>query len=577
MCGIVGYIGERVANPIILEGLKHLEYRGYDSCGIAVVNGDNLIIKKGVGKVEEVNNALNFLEPAANLAISHTRWATHGKVTKENAHPHVSNNGKIAVVHNGIIENYAEIKKFLKKKKHFFKSQTDTEVVAHLIEEFNKKLSFEDACKKAFSKLKGSFAILAIKAGEEKIVGVRKDSPLVIGVGKKECFAASDIYALLQFTKKFIFLQNYDFFELKKGEFKIENLKLGKVKRPIETIDIKYKEKKKTTHHFMIKEILEDADVFEGAFNQNVGKLVKDLLSYKKIFFVAAGSSYHASLAFHKLLLKASIYSFPIVASEFEYYKDLIDKDSLVVAISQSGETADVLEAVREAKKKKAKIFSIINVYGSSLMRESDDYILMAAGFEIGVAATKTYIAQLAIALKIYSIIKKKKINVEHVKANILDLVSRSRRKFTEKVAEYLKNKHHLFLIGKDLHYITALEGALKLKEISYIHAEAFPGGELKHGTLALIENNTPCIVFMDKEKKVLSNAEEMKARGGFIIGISPTNEKVFDLWIKVPNSDETSLVYQIIPMQLLAYILAKRKGFNPDKPKNLAKVVTVK
>ncbi|MGC9058611.1 MAG: class II glutamine amidotransferase, partial [Candidatus Nanoarchaeia archaeon] len=189
MCGIVGYIGERVANPIILEGLKHLEYRGYDSCGIAVVNGDNLIIKKGVGKVEEVNNALNFLEPAANLAISHTRWATHGKVTKENAHPHVSNNGKIAVVHNGIIENYAEIKKFLKKKKHFFKSQTDTEVVAHLIEEFNKKLSFEDACKKAFSKLKGSFAILAIKAGEEKIVGVRQDSPLVIGVGKKECFA----------------------------------------------------------------------------------------------------------------------------------------------------------------------------------------------------------------------------------------------------------------------------------------------------------------------------------------------------------------------------------------------------
>ncbi|MGC9132579.1 MAG: glutamine--fructose-6-phosphate transaminase (isomerizing) [Candidatus Micrarchaeia archaeon] len=577
MCGIVGYIGDKAGNRIVLEGIKRLEYRGYDSVGACYWKKDGLIIKKDVGKIEEVHKKLNFLEPKSNLIIMHNRWATHGGVTKENAHPHIDCKGEIAIVHNGIIENYAKIKKFLKKKKHIFRSQTDTEVVAHLIEEFNKRSSFENACKKAFSKLKGSFAILAIKSGEEKIIGIRKDSPLVIGVGKKECFAASDIYALLPFTKNFIFLQNYDFFELKKGKFKIENLKLGKVKRPVEVINIRYKEKKKTFHHFMIKEILEDANVFESAFNQNIERLVKALLSYKKIFFVAAGSSYHASLAFHKLLLKASVNSFPIVASEFEYYKELVDKDSLVIAISQSGETADVLEAVREAKEKKAKVFSIINVYGSSLMRESDDYVLMNAGFEIGVAATKTYIAQLAIALKVYSIVKKKKINVEEVKAKILDLVSRNRREFTEKVAEYLKNKHHIFLIGKDLHYVTALEGALKLKEIPYIHAEAFPGGELKHGTLALIENGTPCIVFMDEEKKVLPNAEEMKARGGFIIGISSTNEKVFDLWIKVPSDDETSLVYQIIPMQLLAYVLAKRKGLNPDKPKNLAKVVTVK
>jgi len=577
MCGIVGYIGNREANEIVLKGIKRLEYRGYDSVGMAFLKNNSIVIKKDVGKIDDVHRKLNFLEPKSNLGVGHSRWSTHGPATRENAHPHTDCKGKIAIVHNGIIENYQEIKEFLESKGHVFKSQTDSEVISHLIEEFSKSLSFEDACKKAFSLLKGSFAILAINNEEEKIVGIRKDSPLVVGINENECFAASDIYALLPFTKNFIFLQNYDFVVLEKGIVKIENLKEGKVERPLERIEIDYKEEdKKDFHHFMIKEILEEGDVFERAFNQDVSKLVKYLKSYNKIFFVAAGTSYHASLAFHKLLSKLNIFSLPIVASEFPYYESLIDENSLIIAISQSGETADVLNAVRKAKEKKAKIFSILNVYGSSLMRESDDYILMNAGFEIGVAATKTYIAQLAIALKVYSVLAKKEFKVEEIKSKIYDLLSRSRREHIEKIAEFLKDKQHIFLIGKDLNYVTALEAALKIKEISYIHAEAFPGGELKHGTLALIENGTPCIVFVDDKKEILPNAEEMKARNGFIIGISPENEKIFDYWVKVPSDGETSLIYQIIPMQLLAYVLAVKRGLDPDKPRNLAKSVTV-
>jgi glucosamine--fructose-6-phosphate aminotransferase (isomerizing) len=581
MCGIVGYIGYRNANKILLEGLRRLEYRGYDSVGIGLIKNNKIVIKKDIGKINEVHGKLNFLEPKTNLGIGHTRWATTGAVTKENAHPHYDCEEKIAIVHNGIIENYQQLKNSLIKKGHKFRSETDTEVVAHLIEEFNKKLDFENSCKKAFSLLKGSFAILAINKDERKIIGIRKDSPLVVGKNEKECFAASDIYALLPFTKNFIFLYNYDFVVLEDGKIKIENLKEGKVERKLERIEMDSKlYKKGDFHHFMIKEILEQYSVFEKAFNQKEEKIkrfIKEIKKANRIFLVGAGTSFHACLAASYLFAKAGISTKAVIASEFENLLDLVDKKTLIIAVSQSGETADVLNAVRKAKQKGAKIFSVVNVPHTSLTRESDDYMLMNAGFEIGVAATKTYIAELAVFLAVYSKLLNKKINSNEIKAKILDLVSRSRREYVEKVAELVKDKDHIFLIGRGLQYVTACEGALKIKEISYIHAEAFAGGEIKHGTIALIEKGTPCIVFVgeDNEKQILSNAEELKARGGFIIGIAEKNQKVFDIWIKTPQDGEASLIYQIIPIQLLAYQLALLKGYDPDHPKSLAKVCT--
>jgi len=582
MCGIIGYVGYKNANKILLEGIRRLEYRGYDSCGGCFVSNGKLVIKKDVGKVEEVHKKLNLLKPNSTIGLMHVRWATHGGVTKENAHPHYDCEEKIAIVHNGIIENYQQLKKSLIKKGHKFRSETDSEIVAHLIEEFNKKLDFESACKKAFSLFKGSFAILAINKDERKIIGIRKDSPLVVGKNEKECFAASDIYALLPFTKNFIFLYNYDFVVLEDGKIKIENLKEGKVERKLERIEIDSKlYKKGDFHHFMIKEILEQYSVFEKAFNQKEEKIkrfIKEIKKADRIFLVGAGTSFHACLAASYLFAKAGTSTKAVIASEFENLLDLVDKKTLIIAVSQSGETADALNAVRKAKQKGAKIFSVVNVPYTSLTRESDDYILMNAGFEIGVAATKTYIAELAVFLAIYSKLLNKKINSNEIKAKILDLVSRSRREYVEKVAELVKDKEHIFLIGRGLQYVTACEGALKIKEISYIHAEAFAGGEIKHGTIALIEKGTPCIVFVggDDEKQILSNAEELKARGGFIIGVAEKNQKVFDIWIKTPQDGEASLIYQIIPIQLLAYQLALLKGYDPDHPRSLSKSLTI-
>ncbi len=584
MCGIIGYIGSRNGTELVFDGLKRLEYRGYDSAGIALVKDGKLLVKKDVGKLAEVHERLNLSTPPSGLVIGHLRWATHGKVTRENAHPHIDCLGEIAVVHNGIIENALELRKFLEGRGHKFRSGTDTEVVAHLIEEFSKGLNFEEACKQAFSKLKGSFAILAISPREEKIIGIRKDSPLVIGINDNEIFAASDIYALLPYTKNFIFLQNYDVAILKKHGFKIENLIDGvNVRRPIEKVDIEVSEDEKGNyHHYMIKEILEQADVFERAVSGNeekINELANLIKRAKKIFLVAAGTSYHASLAASYLLAKAGILSKSIIASEFKNFEQLIDKDTLVIAVSQSGETADVLDAVRIAKRRGAKIFSIVNVYGSSLTRESHDFLLMNAGFEIGVAATKTYIAQLAIFLKLYSKLAGKNFNPKIIKSKILELLGRSRREFISKIAEKLKDVEHIFLIGRGLQYVTALEAALKIKEVSYIHAEAFAGGELKHGTIALIEEGTPCIVFVSKEneKEIISNAMEIKSRGGYIIGISSKRHEVFDLWVKVPECDAESLILQIIPIQILAYQLAVLRGYDPDYPRSLAKAVSVK
>lgn len=583
MCGIVGYVGSKNGVEIVVRGIKSLEYRGYDSVGICYKKKNSLVIKKDVGKVDEVSKKLEFLKEDSNIAMAHTRWGTHGKISKENAHPHTSCDEKIAIVHNGIIENYFELKKMLEEKGHKFRSETDSEVVAHLIEEYSKNLSFEEACKKAFSELKGSFAILVMSSSEDRIIGIRKDSPLVVGIGREESFVASDIYALLPYTKEFIFLRNYDFVVLEKNLVKLENLIDGSVDRPVEVVDFLFENENSTDfHHYMIKEIMEQGEVPTRVLEKNLHKLevfVSQIKNSEKIILVAAGSSYHSCIYASYLFSKLGIDCKVVVASEFRNFKNIINDKSLIIAVSQSGETADVLEAVRIAKSLGSKVFSIVNVYGSSLMRESDFYLLMNCGFEAGVAATKTFTSQLTIFYILYKILKGDGYNLEELRSKILDLLGRSRREFLEKLADRLKDENHIFLIGKGISYVSALEAALKIKEISYIHAEAFPGGELKHGPLALIEKGTPCIVFVDKEneKEIISNAHEVKARGGFIIGVSSSNKEVFDVWIKIPEAQEDIPILQIIPMQILAYLLAVKKGYNPDYPRNLAKSVTVK
>ncbi|MBS7655873.1 glutamine--fructose-6-phosphate transaminase (isomerizing) [Candidatus Bathyarchaeota archaeon] len=590
MCGIAGYIGLEEASKILLASLKSLEYRGYDSCGMATVFNSQIIVKKDVGKVDEVNLKLNFTQLPGNIGVAHTRWGTHGAITKENAHPHLSNNKEIAVVHNGIIENYEELKNTLKNEGFKFFSETDTEVIPNLIElEMRSGKSFEKAAIEAVKKLEGSYAILAIHANERKIIAARSKSPLVIGVGENFYFAASDIPAFLKYTKKVVYLHDKDLAVLSNHQLKIYNLNENKeVKREVYTIDWSLNQVEKGDfNHFMIKEILEQVETIQKAVEQNeevLFEVAEEVKNASKIFLVACGSSYHACLIASYLLSKISkIYAFAILASELSNYLYLLNKDTLVIAVSQSGETADVLEAVDLAKKKGGKVISIVNIVGSSLYRNSDKSLLMRSGPEISVLSTKTYTSQLAIFLLIaYTIAGKYeegKRKLKYLWNVIYNLTSETTRNYIKKLAEKLKNEDHIFLIGRGLSYPTALEAALKIKEVAYIHAEGFAGGELKHGPIALIEKNTPCIVFISKdtEKEILANVMEVKSRGGYIIGVASEKYEPLDFLIKVPDVNDANPICQIIPIQILAYQLALLRGLDPDKPRNLAKSVTVK
>lgn len=588
MCGIFGYVGDRKISEVLIRGLKKLEYRGYDSCGFAILNRE-IVVRKSKGFIDEVVKKLKVKELDGSLGISHTRWATHGKVDDINAHPHLDCKGEIAIVHNGILENYWELKEKLERVGHRIVSETDSELIAHLIEEEMKLgYDFVTSCKRAFEKLKGSFAVLAIHKNFDGIVAIRKDSPLVLGIGDSEVFISSDIPALLEFTKKVVYLSNYDFVIARKNKVEVINLIEGGKEIKPEILEISASDVEKGNYeHYMLKEILEQIEVIKRASMQRKEKferIAKDMKKARNIYFVAAGTSYHASLAGSYLFSKiGGVPSFPIIASEFSQFSNSISKDDLVIAVSQSGETADVLEAVRTAKRKGAKIIAIINVYGSSLMKEADEFILVNAGPEIGVAATKTYTAQLVVLLLLaYTLqgeFEKGRKEVEKLANISYDLTSKTLRNYVKTIAEVLRKKEHVFLIGRGLASVTAREAALKIKEISYIHAEAFPGGEIKHGPLALIEKGTPCIVFVDKENRdeILSNAMELKSRGAFVIGVSSTNSKVFDIWLKTPENDYGTVITQVIPMQILAYELAVLRGLNPDKPRNLAKSVTVK
>ena len=585
MCGIIGYTGTKDAVPMVVDGLRNLEYRGYDSCGIAVVSSDGIVIRKDVGRVETLaNNGLR-----GSVAIGHTRWATHGGVTQSNAHPHLSNNGRIVVVHNGIIENHQQLKRELIEKGFIFHSQTDTEIIPNMIQLYAAEMpNFMDAVKAALNRLEGSYAVVIARKGEREIIAARKESPLVLGVAEHGLFVASDIPAFIEQTKKVVYLNDMDMAVLN-DKMHIFSLKTGlPVERNIDSIawDVEAA-KKGAFEHFMLKEISEQVDTISNAIGQDKGDIeeVADAIKKAKgVYFVACGTSYHAcKAAEYKFSALSKRHVNVALASEFPYYKDFLVPESLVIAVSQSGETADVLAAVWAAKEKGAKVIGLVNVMGSSLARESDKAVMIHAGPEICVLSTKAYTNQLAILTLIaYALAGRYdegKAKLKELIRYVYYLTSATMRAHIMQLASQLRYAQHMYTIGRGIQYPTALEAALKIKEVSYIHAEGFAGGELKHGTIALIEQGTPCMVFTssDTEKEMISNASELKSRGAYIIGVGPQQNEVFDFFIKVREAEEANSICQIIPMQLLAYQLAVLRGCDPDFPRNLAKSVTVK
>jgi glucosamine--fructose-6-phosphate aminotransferase (isomerizing) len=608
MCGITGYIGEREAPQILLEGLKRLEYRGYDSAGMAVIDGGKVKIKRNEGKLDQLERSLYKDPLRGRVGIGHTRWATHGKPSETNAHPHKA--GSIVVVHNGIIENYLDLKKILEKKGHTFKSETDTEIIAHLIQSYLfRGNSFEQAVRNALKRIKGSYAIGIICEEEpEKLIAARNESPLVIGLGEQEWFLASDIPAFLSHTRKVIFLDDGEIAVLSNKGVKINNLSGTKVSKKVETIDWSPSMAEKGGYkHFMQKEIFEQPialiDTFRGRVAEEKGNVfledcnltAKDLKQIEKIFIVACGTSWHAATV-GKFMIE-DICHIPVevdLGSEFRYRDPLLNKKTLLLLISQSGETADTMAALREGLKKKVRIISICNVVGSSMVRGSHGVIYTHAGPEIGVASTKAFTTQLTVLYLLALHLGKltRRLSTDKEKNMIKDLVKLPRQ--VEKILEedstiraiahqYMNYRDFLYL-GRGINYPIALEGALKLKEISYIHAEGYPAGEMKHGPIALIDEQMPVVVLVSKGitfDKIMSNVEEVKARGGKIIAVTPKISKEIeskaDTIIKIPENNSFLMpILFTLPLQLLAYHIAELKGTDVDQPRNLAKSVTV-
>ncbi|MFH1641467.1 MAG: glutamine--fructose-6-phosphate transaminase (isomerizing) [Nanoarchaeota archaeon] len=608
MCGIVGYIGTRKAAPILIEGLKKLEYRGYDSAGIATINNNHIFTKKDIGKIDDIDKIIKLTELDGVCGISHCRWATHGKVTKNNAHPHTDCKEEISIVHNGIIENYNELKTDLIKKGHKFYSETDTEVIAHLIEDNNKK-SLKDAVLGAIKKLEGAYAIVVISKKEPDIlIAARKESPLIIGVGNNENFIASDVPAILKHTKKIIYLDNEETAVLTKNDIHVYNLEGKPVKKKINIIDWDASQAEKQGYdHFMLKEIFEQPQAIEETIHgriiddnidiiNEIGLSEDQLRNVNRIIIIACGTSWHAGLIGEFMLEELTRINTEVeYASEFRYRNPIIGKNDLIIAISQSGETADTLAAMKEAKSKGAKVISICNVMGSSIARESDGVIYTHAGPEIGVASTKAFTSQLVVLYLITIYLGKIKglLPKDQIANRIRDI-----RKLPLQVQSVLDDKEYIKLhakkfykktnalyLGRGINFPIALEGALKLKEISYIHAEGYPAAEMKHGPIALIEKEMPVVFIATKDqisyKKVLANIEEVKSRGGMVIAIETRGDeevkKIVDHNIYVPkNSYILTPILAVIPLQLLAYYIAVLRGCDVDKPRNLAKAVCV-
>ena len=592
MCGIVGYIGFRRADKVLVSALKRLEYRGYDSWGVAVKSGDELRIFKKVGAIGEVED---FELGEGNIGVGHTRWATHGKPSDINAHPHTDCNYEIAVVHNGIISNFQQLRERLEKEGHKIRSETDTEVIPHLIEKYYKKgLSFEKAVMECIKNLNGSYAFVALNKNENKLIACRYKSPLILGVGDNEFFLASDVPAILEYTNRVIYLEDGDVVIVTNEGYEIINNGV-KVDRKVELVPWSLEAAEKGGYeHFMLKEIHETPRVIEDTLIEYVSEDIALDVSFaagvSEFVFVACGTSYHASLVGKYVLEKMA--DIPVrveYASEFNYH-DLPLTRSLVVGITQSGETADTLEALRKAKRRGAKTLAITNVLGSSVTRITDYVLYTRAGPEISVAATKTFIAQLMVLYvmaaklspmprnEVEEFILKLKMLPEKVQ-KILDEEDEIR-----KIAEKLANYENMMYIGRGIGYPVALEGALKMKEISYIHAEGYPAGELKHGPFALLGEKTPvvaCVVRDNTYEIMLSNVKEVKARDSPVIAVADESddevEKYVDFVIRTPSVDPilTPVTYSVA-LQLLAYYTARTRGCEIDKPRHLAKSVTV-
>ncbi len=608
MCGIVGYIGKSASAEILLECIRRLEYRGYDSVGMATIADGRLHIRKDIGKIEEVDNRLNFREMEGKIGIAHSRWATHGGVNKENSHPHCNTNGDISIVHNGIIENFSVLKERLTKKGYDLCSETDTEVIVHLIDSYYDG-NLRDAVIKALRDLEGSYALGIISSKEpDKIIAARNESPLIVGLGKGENFIASDVPAILKFTKNVVYLDNMEIAELSKDGAHFYNLDGKEISKKAHKIMWNaLQAEKQGFAHFMLKEIFEQPDVIAETVKKRISddRIIMDkeiklspqeIKDIKRIIIVACGTSWHAGIVGEFMLEELARIPVEVeYASEFRYRDPIIDDGTMVMAISQSGETADTLAAIREAKSKGATIMSIVNSVGSSIARESDTVLYTNAGPEIGVASTKAFTSQLTILylMTVYFGSIRGHIDEQQIKNRIRDIrlipmqiqsVLDDADYIKLHAKKYFKKKNALYL-GRGINYPIALEGALKLKEVSYCHAEGYPAAEMKHGPIALIDKDMPVVVIATKDNrtygKVLSNIQEVKARGGEVIGIVTKGDndiaKNVDHNLHVPeNSYILTPMLAVIPLQLFAYYVAVMRDVDPDKPKNLAKSVTV-
>jgi len=611
MCGIVGYIGEKRCAPILLNGLKNLEYRGYDSAGLAVIENDEILLEKEKGRVKNLEALINNNLYTSNIGIAHTRWATHGKPSKENSHPHLDNSNSFAVVHNGIIENYKELRDFLEAHGYNFYSQTDTEIIPNLIHYYYEKQektenNFLKAVSLTCKKLKGSYAILIICKDFANIqIIVKKDSPLIVGKGTNEYYIASDIPAILEYTKDFYFLEDNEIAIIKKDSIHFYNYNLEEQTKELIHINLDTSSSSKNGYDdFMLKEIHEQPlAIYRTLENRiklgdfcnfsDLSLSKKELSNINQIYIVACGTAMNAGLVGKHII--EHLCNIPVnveIASEFRYRNPMIDKNTLCIFISQSGETADTIAALKLAKEKQCKTIAISNVFGSSITREADNTIYTKAGPEIAVASTKAYTSQVCLicsfAIYLAEILKSaNEQELEVLKKELLDLPEKIElilqkqehiREITKKV--YLEKD--MFFLGRGIDYTTCLEASLKLKEISYIHSEAYTAGELKHGPIALIENNITVVGILTDSSligKTISNLQEVITRGAktFIITNQELPENEFDFIFTIPKtSTYLSPILSIIPLQLFSYYISKEKGLDVDKPRNLAKSVTV-
>ncbi|MCV0401182.1 MAG: glutamine--fructose-6-phosphate transaminase (isomerizing) [Nitrosopumilus sp.] len=586
MCSIIGYYGNETAAPIIVKGLKRMEYRGYDSVGVATESNHQIELKKGIGKVNEVNSKIQLDSLPGKVGIGHTRWATHGKVTDFNAHPHPSNSGKIAIVHNGIIENFEELKKQLEEEGYNFKSETDSEIIANLLQKhYEETKDVKETILKTVSKIKGHYAFVAMFENGQ-LAAARFHEPLIIGVGHNDFFLSSDVLGFIEFTDDAIYLENGNFVILDKNKFQILDFEGEHAKYGITKVSKEFGDAYKGDYaHFTLKEIYEQHETVLKAGEKTreaIEKTADYIKHAKNIYVTGSGTSYNSALIAKQILSKyVKIKAEPIMSSELQFSPDSIEENSIIIAISQSGESADVLEAVKIAKKANCKIIAIVNLMTSSLAREADVIIGMNCGPEIGVAATKSFTAQLVILYKIVQKLSNNEItiNFENFAKSILKILEDPTK--IQEIAKDLKEVSDIYILGRGINYPIAIESALKLKELTYIHAEGIAGGELKHGPLALMDSSVFVIIINPNDSTysdTLTSAREIKARGAKIIGVSDIESDVYDYWIEMPKIDEVLYpISEIIPIQLLSYYAALEKDTDPDYPRNLAKSVTVK